>query len=225
MCGETRSHGSEGGRAQQCARPTRSFLILIIGTTSTAYPLLPRHLSLAAAIAIGIPTFFLALAPSSGPWHPAGFARNATQFALPAGMIIGVGVVASYLFALHDLGYSVREARVIATTVLVIAGLYLVYEIEGGSLRRRTAVGSMCFVLLGLYVAAIMLPPTRHFFGLLLPSLGMVITALLGAGLAIVALFLSGFPASSNPPPSAAADGATEPDRSVQPGPRSRDSR
>ena len=23
MCGETRSHGSEGGRAQQCARPTR----------------------------------------------------------------------------------------------------------------------------------------------------------------------------------------------------------
>ncbi len=175
-----------------------AFLILVIGTTSTAYPLLPRHLSLAATIAIGIPTFFLALAPSSGPWHPAGFVRDAIRFALPAGMIIGVGVVASYLFALHDLGYAVREARVIATTVLVIAGLYLVYEIEGGSLRRRTAVGSMCLVLFGLYVAAILLPPTRHFFELEIPSPGMAITALLGAALAIVALYLAGFPASSS---------------------------
>ncbi|MEO8966372.1 MAG: HAD-IC family P-type ATPase [Solirubrobacteraceae bacterium] len=180
-----------------------AFLILVIGTTSTAYPLLPRHLSLAAAIAIGIPTFFLALAPSSGPWQPAGFGRQATRFALPAGMIIGVGVVASYLFALHDLGYAVREARVVATTVLVITGLYLVYEIEGGSLRRRTAVGAMCLVLFGLYVAAIVLPPTRHFFALEVPNPGMAITALLGSALAIVALYLSGYPASSS------ADGGT----------------
>jgi cation-transporting ATPase E len=118
-----------------------AFLILTIGTTSTAYPLLPRHLTIAAAVTIGIPTFFLALAPSAGAWHPAGFARRAAGFAVPAGMIVGVGVVASYLFALHNLGYTVGEARVIATTVLVLAGLYLVYGIEGGSLRRRTAVG------------------------------------------------------------------------------------
>jgi magnesium-transporting ATPase (P-type) len=171
-----------------------AFLILVIGTTSTAYPLLPRHLSLAAAITIGIPTFVLALAPSTGAWHPAGFVRSATRFALPAGFIVGVGVVASYLFALHNLGYRVPEARVIATTVLVIAGLYLVYEIEGGSLRRRTAVGTMCFALIGLYVAAILLPATRHFFKLEIPTLGMTLTALVGAAVAIGALYLSGFP-------------------------------
>ena len=123
-------------------------------------------------MAIGIPTFFLALAPSTGPWHPGGFARSATQFAVPAGMIIGAAVVASYLFALHNLGYRVREARVIATTVLVIAGLYLVYGIEGGSLRRRTAVGTLCFVLLGVYAMAIMLPSTRDFFALFVPGPG-----------------------------------------------------
>src|SRR5207248_513705 len=44
-----------------------AFLILTIGTSSESYPLLPRHLSLAASLTIGIPTFFLALAPSSGP--------------------------------------------------------------------------------------------------------------------------------------------------------------
>jgi cation-transporting P-type ATPase E len=171
-----------------------AFLILVIGTTSTAYPLLPRHLSLAATIAIAIPTFFLALAPSSGPWNPAGFGRDAVRFALPAGMIIGVGVVASYLFALHDLDYAVQQARVIATTVLVIAGLYLLYEIESGTLRRRTAVGSMCFAVLGLYIAAMLLPPTRRFFKFEIPSVGMVITALLRAALAICSLYLSGFP-------------------------------
>jgi magnesium-transporting ATPase (P-type) len=177
-----------------------AFLILVIGTTSTAYPLLPRHFSLAAAVTIGIPTFVLALAPSTGAWHPAGFARNATRFALPAGFIVGVGVVASYLFALHNLGYSVPQARVIATTVLVLAGLYLVYEIEGGSLRRRTAVGSMCLALLGLYVAAILVPVTRHFFKLEIPTLGMTLTALAGAALAIGALYLSGFPSPGRDP-------------------------
>jgi magnesium-transporting ATPase (P-type) len=174
-----------------------AFLILVIGISSTAYPLLPRHLTLAAAITIGIPTFFLALAPSTGPWHPAGFARDAARFALPAGMIIGVGVVASYLFALHNLDYTVRDARMIATTVLVISGLYLIYVIEGGTLRRRTAVGTMCLLLLGLYVAAILLAPTRDFFELVTPNPGMVITALIGAALAIVSLYVAGFPPES----------------------------
>src|SRR5262249_8846961 len=42
------------------------FLIASIGLTPTAYPLLPRHLTLAASLTIGIPAFFLALAPSRG---------------------------------------------------------------------------------------------------------------------------------------------------------------
>jgi magnesium-transporting ATPase (P-type) len=177
-----------------------AFLILVIGISSTAYPLLPRHLTLAAAVTIGIPTFFLALAPSSGPWHPAGFARDAARFALPAGMIVGVGVVASYLFALHNLDYGVGDARMIATTVLVITGLFLVHGIEGGSLRRRTAVGTMCLLLLGLYVVAILLAPTRAFFDLVIPNPGMVITAVIGAALSIVSLIVAGFPANDDRP-------------------------
>ena len=53
-----------------------AFLILTIGIGSDAYPLLPRHLTLAATLTIGIPTFFLALAPSSGPWGPAALRRS-----------------------------------------------------------------------------------------------------------------------------------------------------
>ena len=42
------------------------FLVISIGLTPQAYPLLPRHLTLAAALTIGIPAFFLALGPSEG---------------------------------------------------------------------------------------------------------------------------------------------------------------
>jgi hypothetical protein len=92
----------------------------------------------------------------------------------------------------------------------VIAGLYLVYGIEGGSLRRRTAVGTMCLVLLGVYAVAILLPPTRHVFALVVPSPGMMITALIGASLAVVTLFLAGFPTANDHSPSASRPAPTE---------------
>jgi magnesium-transporting ATPase (P-type) len=171
-----------------------AFLILTIGTTSEAYPLLPRHLSLAAALAIGIPTFFLALAPSSGPWRPEGFVRRIARFAVPAGTIVGVGTVTGYLFALHDLDYSVIQARTVAATVLVAVGLYLVLVLEStGSLRRSGIVGAMCLVLAGVYAVVLALPETRHFFQFAAPGGGMLVTAGLAAAVSIGALVLSGF--------------------------------
>ena len=109
-----------------------AFLILTIGTSSDAYPLLPRHLSLAASLTIGIPTFFLALAPSSGPWRPDGFVRSIARFAIPAGVLVGTGLVAGYLFSVHDLNLSVADARTVALTTLIANGLYLVMALEAG---------------------------------------------------------------------------------------------
>jgi magnesium-transporting ATPase (P-type) len=171
-----------------------AFLILTVGTTSEAYPLLPRHLSLAAAVAIGIPTFFLALAPSSGAWRPEGFVRRVARFAVPAGTIVGVGTVTGYLFALHDLDYSVIQARTIAATVLIAVGLYLVLVLEStGSLRRSGIVGAMCAVLAGAYAAVLLVPSVRHFFQFAAPGGGMLATAAIAAGVSIGALVLSGF--------------------------------
>jgi cation-transporting P-type ATPase E len=171
-----------------------AFLILTIGTSSDAYPLLPRHLSLAATLTIGIPTFFLALAPSSGPWRPERFVRGVARFAVPAGFVIGTGLVAGYLFALHDLDLSVADARTVALVTLVANGLYLVMALEaGGSLRRSALVGAMCAVMGGLFVAALLIPSTRSFFELTLPDAGMILTALIASGVSIVALALCGF--------------------------------
>jgi cation-transporting P-type ATPase E len=172
-----------------------AFLILTIGTSSDAYPLLPRHFTLAAALTIGIPTFFLALAPSSGPWRPEGFVRAVAKFAIPAGALTGVGLVAGYLFARHDLDMSLNESRTIAVTILVASGLYLVLALESeGSRRRSSLVGLMCAVLAGLYVVAILLPSTRSFFQLSPLTAGMVVTAVLSSAIAIGGLAMSGFP-------------------------------
>ncbi|MGZ6670717.1 MAG: HAD-IC family P-type ATPase [Solirubrobacteraceae bacterium] len=170
-----------------------AFLILLVGTTSTAYPLLPRHFSLAAAITIGIPTFFLALAPSSGPWRSAAFARDVARFAVPAGTLVGVGVLASYLFGLHTLEMPLIKARTVALTVLIVLGLYLIIVLEATGLRRRTIVSLAVTGLAALYVIALATPTARHFFELAPPDAGVVATALCGSLLSLFALLLSGF--------------------------------
>jgi cation-transporting P-type ATPase E len=171
-----------------------AFLILVIGTGSDAYPLLPRHLSLAASLTIGIPTFFLAFAPSSGPWRPERFVRSVARFAVPAGMVLGTGLVAGYLFSLHDLDLSVADARTVALTTLVASGLYLVMALEaGGSRRRSTLVAAMCTAMAALYVFALLVPGTRMFFALTVPDLGMLATALLASAVSVGALAPCGF--------------------------------
>ena len=62
-----------------------AFLIVAIGITPADYPLLPRHLTLVGALTVGIPAFFLALAPSDGPWRTDDFLRDVGRFAVPAG--------------------------------------------------------------------------------------------------------------------------------------------
>jgi len=171
-----------------------AFLILAIGTSSEAYPLLPRHLTLAASLTIGIPTFFLALAPSSGPWRPERFVRSVARFAVPAGVVVGTGVLAGYMFALHDLDLAVPDARTVAVTILVVCGLYLVIALEAeGSVRRSTLVAGMCAVLAGAYVVALLLGATRGFLALTIPDIGMILTAAVSSAASIGALALCGF--------------------------------
>jgi cation-transporting P-type ATPase E len=177
-----------------------AFLILTVGLSPEAWPLLPRHLSLGGSLAIGVPTFFLALAPSSGPWRPDRFVTRVARFAVPAGMLTGTAVVSGYLFALHTLDLTVADARTVALTTFVLTGLYLVMALEAGGSRRRSAlVGGLCAALAGAYVASLLLGPIRSFFALELPDAGMLATALLAGAMAMGALALCGFSVHTEP--------------------------
>jgi len=169
-----------------------AFLILTLGTTATAYPLLPRHFSLAASITIGIPSFLLALAPSAGPWGTPGMLQRLARFAVPAGAAAGIGVVSSYQFALNALDLPLVEARTVATSVLVLVGLYLIIALEGTEGRRGNMVALMCAALAAVYALALALPFVRDFFELASPSLEIVLTSAVGAGIAMAGLELMG---------------------------------
>ena len=168
-----------------------AFLILSIGLTPIAYPLLPRHLTLAGTLAVGIPAFFLALAPSSGRPPRTGFLRDVGHFAVPAGTAAGLGVLSSYLFSVYVLDLGLVQARTVATTVLILVGLYLILALEASGRARSAAVTTLCASLIGAYAVVLAVPFAREFFELEIPGPAGWLTALGGAGLAVTGLWLT----------------------------------
>jgi cation-transporting ATPase E len=159
--------------------------------TPTEYPLLPRHLTLAATLTVGIPAFFLALAPSDGSWHPQRFLREVSRFAVPAGVAAGLGVLVSYLVTLNVFDLGLGDARTAATTTLVVVGLYLVLALEATGGERTKWVGLLCAALLALYVVVLAVPAIRSFFDLETPGPLTLLMAGVGAGLSIGFLWLT----------------------------------
>jgi cation-transporting ATPase E len=165
------------------------FLILSIGLTATAYPLLPRHLTLAASLTIGIPSFFLALGPSAGPFRQAGFLRDVARFTIPAGTAAGLAVVSTYLFALNVVDTGLLEARTVATTTLIAVGLYLRVALEASSRARSAVMSGMSLVLGAAYVLVLLTPGARDFFALAPPGWELL-ASLAGATVAAAGLWL-----------------------------------
>jgi len=174
-------------------------LILTAGIAGAAYPLLPRQLSLAATLTVGIPSFALALAPSTGRPPKLDFIRDLLRFSVPGGVVSGLAVLATY-GATRSLPHrGVPEARTVALIVLVLVGLYLVLLLEDEAMRssrlRGTGVAALICGLLVALVAVFAIEPLRSFFALSSPDAVEVLLALLGAVFSIGLLGLLGFPA------------------------------
>ena len=86
-------------------------LILTIGVAGEAYPLLPRHLSLAGAFTVGIPAFLLAVAPSVGMPTKVPFLRDLLRFSVPSGIVSAIGVLAAYTITRSIPGHDLADAR------------------------------------------------------------------------------------------------------------------
>jgi magnesium-transporting ATPase (P-type) len=168
-----------------------AFLILAIGLTPTEYPLLPRHLTVIGALTVGVPAFFLALAPSEGPWRTEGFLREVGRFAVPAGVAAGLGVIVSYLVTLNVFDQGLLEARTAATSTVIVVGLYLVLALEATGPRRARWVGLLCASLLAVYVVMLALPGVRDFYELAAPDPATLLMIVVGAALAIGFLWLT----------------------------------
>jgi cation-transporting P-type ATPase E len=97
-------------------------LTLVVGLLNSPFPFLPRQLTLIGTFSIGVPGFFLALAPEVDLIRP-GFLRRVLRFSVPAGVVAGSATLAAYEAAMHVAGLELEQARTLATVTLLAIGL------------------------------------------------------------------------------------------------------
>jgi cation-transporting ATPase E len=159
-----------------------TLLAVAVGVALLPYPFLPRHLTIIDSLAIGIPSFFLALAPNRRRYLP-GFVGRVLRFAIPAGCLVAAATFAAYALARAD-GLPLVQQRTAATLVALMLSLgVLVLLAMPLTWRRLVLVGAMVAGFIALFpVAAV-----RRFYALALPSSHLWQTLLIGAA-GIVAL-------------------------------------
>ena len=163
---------------------------LAIAIPTGTFPLLPRQFTIASTVTIGIPAFLLALAPSSGPWRPDHFLRSVARFSVPAGIAIGIGIIAGYILARYGFGLGLTRSRTVATGIVVFCGLAVVMRLEAEPGRRRLAIAGLCALMALLFASALIVPFLRSFYELATPT-GQALEAwALGTGLGVGAMLI-----------------------------------
>ena len=150
------------------------------------YPFQPRHLTLVSALTIGIPAFFLALAPNAQRYLP-GFLPRVLRLAVPSGVLMG-GVVFTVHLVLRS-RVAEQEARSAATAVLLCCGLWLI-----GVLARpwRWWKVSLVAVMAAAGVGAFLLPVARGFFALHVLTAGSGVAVLVAGAVGCAGIELVG---------------------------------
>ncbi len=166
-------------------------LILLVAIFGFTFPFLPRQLTVAATLTIGIPSFVLALAPSEGPLYRGRLLRALAAFSVPAGVAIAAGSLLSFFLVDSVFGGSLDEGRTAATTTLIVLGLCFILLLERGPGREHITIQSYMLALVAglgaLYALGLAAAPVRDFFDLSLLSAGQWFLALasVAAGLAL----------------------------------------
>jgi magnesium-transporting ATPase (P-type) len=169
-----------------------AFLILLAAIFNFTFPFLPRQLTVAAMLTIGIPSFVLALAPSEGPLYRGRLLKALAAFAFPAGIAMGIASLLSFFLVDGVFGGSLEEGRTAATTTLIVLGLCFIVLLERGPGREHITVQSYMLALIAIlgavFAGILAIQPLREFFDLVQLSGGQWFVALLcvaiGLGLA-----------------------------------------
>ncbi|HEV7678829.1 MAG TPA: HAD-IC family P-type ATPase [Candidatus Dormibacteraeota bacterium] len=182
-------------------------LAIAAGITFSPYPLLPRDLTIIDTLTIGVPAFFLALAPNLRRYIP-GFVGRVLRFTIPAGLVVAVAGFGAYWLA-RSHGLPLMQQRTAATLVMLMLSLcVLVFLALPLTWRRALLIAVMVLSFLVLFpIAAV-----RTFYALELPGAVMVQTMLIGVGgiAALITILLllrrAGLgPAAASPPSGAGA--------------------
>lgn len=147
-------------------------LSLAIVISTLPFPFLPRHLTLVGSLTVGIPAFFLALAPSRRRARP-GFVARVLKFAIPVGLVATIATFAGFYLADSE-GSTVEQSRTTATLILAAIGLIALGIVSRPLVPwKKALIGTMA----GLLVLTMATPFLRDFFGLELPRVVVFLSA------------------------------------------------
>lgn len=158
-------------------------LALAIAVAGFPFPFLPRHLTIISSLTIGIPAFFLALAPSAARVQR-GFVQRVLRFAVPTGVVAAAATFAAYAIARDEPGTSTAEARTTATIVLFAVAMQVLLLLARPMTNLRRLLVAL---MIGAFAVALALAPLREFFALDMPDR---IVAAAAVGVAVVAMVL-----------------------------------
>ncbi|MFW6694356.1 HAD-IC family P-type ATPase [Streptomyces sp. MAR4 CNX-425] len=163
-------------------------MALLVVATQVPYPFLPRHLTLLSTLTIGVPAFFLALAPNKERARPH-FVRRVMRYAIPAGLIAGTATFLTYMLARrHYTGDGALDAETSAATLtLFLIAMWVLAIIARPYTWWR--VGLVATMALG-FVIVLVTPWLQDFFALKLVGTQMPWTAV---GVAVAASVLLEF--------------------------------
>lgn len=137
-------------------------LALLIGAARLPFPFLPRHLTLVSTLTIGVPAFFLALAPNTAAVRR-DLLRRVLRIAVPVGLIAAATAVACYYAARAEPGTTLVQQRTAATLGLFLIALWaLVIIARPFGWWKVGLVAAMA----GLFVAVLFVPVGQRFFAL-----------------------------------------------------------
>jgi len=136
-------------------------LAVLVVITQVPYPFLPRHLTLLGSLTIGVPAFFLALAPNSERARP-DFVGRVLRFALPAGILAGAATMVSYLVA-RSIYDDLDAETSMATLTLFLAALWALAIVTRPYTWWRIA---LVLTMAGAFVLVLVIPFGQDFFQL-----------------------------------------------------------
>ncbi|MFD4141852.1 HAD-IC family P-type ATPase [Streptomyces sp. NPDC058572] len=139
-------------------------LAILVVCSQVEYPFLPRHLTLLSTLTIGVPAFFLALAPNTERAKP-NFVRRVMRYAIPAGVIAGTATFCTYLLARsHYSGPGALDAETSAATLtLFLVAMWVLAIIARPYTWWRIALVA---TMGGAFLLVLVVPWLQHFFAL-----------------------------------------------------------
>lgn len=161
-------------------------LAVLVVCAQVEYPFLPRHLTLLSTLTIGIPAFFLALAPNKERAKPH-FVRRVMRYAIPGGIVASAATFLTYMLArshYSGAGALAAETSAATLTLFLVAMWVLAIVARPYTWWRVGLVAAMGLA----FLVVLVVPWLQDFFALKLVGTTMPWAAVAIAAVAAVVL-------------------------------------